>query len=1466
VYAFDASFFGISRAEAKAMDPSQRLMLEVTYEAFENCGMTLDQVRGSNTSCYVGQFATDYREILFRDPDLAPKYTVSGSGTSFVSNRLSWFFDLKGPSFTLNTACSSSMVALHEACESLRKGESDMSVVGGSNLILSPEMFTFLRSQNFIAPDGKCKSFDISANGYGRGEGVAAIILKPVHLAIRDGDPIRAVIRASGVNQNGRTKGITLPSTDAQIELIRRTYASAGLGFHETTYVDAHGTGTAAGDPIELEALGKTLGQGRTNEQKLLVGSCKPNIGHTEATSGLASLIKGIFALETGLIPPNIYFNTPNPNIKFEEWNLAVPTELTRWCPESCRRMSMCSTGYSGTNAHIVMEDAHSYLVRERQVDVLHFTSLTSGMHTTPAFSRYKGRSRLTGRKPISTQPSKSPGRRLFLLSSTDKEGVKRQASALAEYVKARLPDCGREEHLLCDLAFTLSEKRTRLPWCSYVCATSLPDLQAQLSDDAALFKPTKAITTPRICFCFTGQGAQWASMGKELYHEFAVFRQSVDEAGAFFQDALDCPWDAATELFNDKPCSRLSDPYFAQTLCTVLQIALVDQLASWNIKPDYIIGHSSGEIGGAYSCGALAREDAWKVAYYRGLLVSRMLTRIPELGGGMVAAGIDQGEAQKLIDHEGEGKVVVACVNSPSSVTLSGNRPQIKKLEKMLTEREIFARQLEVPTAYHSPYMEQIASDYVYAILDVQPQDLGKDCTMFSTVTGDIIDPLELGPLYWMKNLISPVCFYGAVQTMLDTPTKSQGRTIDLIIELGPHSTLSGPLKQILQHADVNGVEYTSALSRDHNAVETMMTAVGHLVTVGVSVDLVKVNEAGRLVSTPESPRMLPDLPPYAWNHDQSYSALSRAERLYQQLGRKADSGLLGTLLPSTHASEYAWRGYLGAESMQWVQDHQIEDSILFPAAGYLALGIEAAQQVADQGQKVEAYRLQDVVILSTCVVPPDGDVEMLVMLRPHGPFAREQGSACLEFTISSCNDGSNLRENCRGLVRIDYAAADQSPMAIERLAERHAVAVRARQIEEDCQKEIDHDAFYDDLAKMGVRYGEHFKLIRDILIGDGQSRCKTASQRWSKKNATCEPKLIHPATLDAMFHAIFAARLGSSAGVIEMVLPTTFDEVIVYQGACAGRQINYRGVAWAEQHGLRELMGSVDMFDASSKELLVQVNGARLRSTGANGLSGASQGPRPVCTRLEWQPATDMKAGSTAIVPFHKDDIVLLLPDQASELTTSLSASIHELLCSKGVAVQTVTWPAQSEFLARRTVISLVDLDGKRFICASASDFSALRDTSLEAARLIWVSPVSAGGSIVTGLARSVRNEMPSSDFRCLEADASDQDPVALASSIVTLATYATEDREFRQQGANLFVPRYAPDLGMDTKIADIAHGKEKVVMASLKKLGDVRKLHVKKPGTNMKNPMYRLHHGANWEAVSLTSSFDLRSRMLL
>lgn len=581
VYKFDASFFGISPKEAKAMDPSQRLMLEVAYEAFESAGLTLDDVAGSNTSVFAAQWTCDYRDMMARDLQDAPTYAATGTGTTLLSNRLSWFFDLRGPSLTINTACSSSMVALHQACESLRRGESDMALVASANVALCSDMFTYLGKQNFLSSSGKCKSFDATGDGYGRGEGIAALVLKRVPTAVEESNPIRAVIRGTGVNQNGRMKGITLPSVDAQVALMKGTYQSAGLPVSDTAYVEAHGTGTKAGDPVELEAIGRAIAQGRKSDsgKAVIVGSGKSSIGHTEASAGLASIIRSVLILETGLIPPNIYLTELNPNLRLDEWNLTIPTKLTPW-PSDCefRRISVCSTGYGGTNAHAILDESHHYLRKRGLLD-------GEPIERPPLWSA-------ADHTCDSSSANPSPPKRFLVTVSSDNEkGLQEQLASLAQW-------CSNIEHsdrgdALADLAYTLDQRRSHFTWRTSIVASSVSELKvaAETASKSSVSHGKRVLDNSGLCFVFTGQGAQWPRMGQALYLESPTFRASIDAADTYFQDVLKCSWSVLEELFRNDSNSRIDRHVYSQPLTTILQMGLVDILQEWDIVPEWIIG-----------------------------------------------------------------------------------------------------------------------------------------------------------------------------------------------------------------------------------------------------------------------------------------------------------------------------------------------------------------------------------------------------------------------------------------------------------------------------------------------------------------------------------------------------------------------------------------------------------------------------------------------------------------------------------------------------------------------------------------------------------------------------------------------------------------------------------------------------------------------------------------------------------
>ncbi|KAK8016789.1 type I iterative polyketide synthase [Apiospora rasikravindrae] len=859
VYKFDASFFGISPKEAKAMDPSQRLMLEVAYEAFESAGLTLEAVSGSNTSVYAAQWACDYRDMMARDLQNAPTYAATGTGTTLLSNRLSWFFDLRGPSLTINTACSSSMVALHEACESLRRGESDMALVAGANVILCPDMFTYLGMQNFLSSSGKCKSFDATGDGYGRGEGIAALVLKRVPTAMEEKSPIRAVIRGTGVNQNGRMKGITLPSVEAQVALMNKTYQSAGLPVTETAYVDAHGTGTQAGDPVELEAIGKVIGQARCSDsgRKVIVGSGKANIGHTEATAGLASVIRSVLILESGLIPPNIYLTQLNPNLRLDEWYLEIPTQLTSW-PSGCesRRISVCSTGYGGTNAHAIIDESRHYLQTR---GLLHDVQAVR----PPAWAA--AGQQVVKALPDATGPIFSrPKRFLFNLSSNHEKGVQHELASLAQWCSA-IDNEDDNEDTLVDLAYTLDQRRSHFPWRTSITASSISELKeaAETAMKGTTSHSKRAMDDPGLCFVFTGQGAQWPQMGRKLYQESATFRASIDAADKYFRDDLRCSWSAVDELFRDESESRIDEYAFSQPLTTVLQMGLVNLLDEWNVKPDWIIGHSSGEIAGAYCLGALTKQDAWKIAYSCGAFES-------EQEGSMMAVGLSEHEADSIISQHALGKVVVACTNSPNNVTLAGDSDSLGSLEQLLQSRGICSQRLRVDVAYHSSHMESMAPNYHEAISKVVPSEGIQGRVMFSAVTGKAIEAKDLGPEYWVKNIVSKVKFSEAVSSLMTAfPEREK-----IFVEIGPHHTMQTPLKRVITScfaSPAQSFEYASLLSRGKDSAATAYTSAGQLFSLGARVNMATLNEP----TTGRRPRLIVDLPPYSWRHEDTCNAI---------------------------------------------------------------------------------------------------------------------------------------------------------------------------------------------------------------------------------------------------------------------------------------------------------------------------------------------------------------------------------------------------------------------------------------------------------------------------------------------------------------------------------------------------------------------------------------------------------------
>lgn len=628
----------------------------------------MDEIQGSQTSVYCGCFTNDYNAMTTKDLEYYPKYTVTGTGNSILANRISYFYDLHGPSATIDTACSSSLVCFHMGAQSLRAGEADLSIVVGSALHFDPNIFITMTDLGMLSTDGRCRHGDASGSGYVRGEGITAMILKRQRHAEASGDSIRAIVRGTGVNHDGRKQGITLPSAQAQAALIRSTYHNAGLDPADTTYVECHGTGTKAGDPRELRAISEVFSPGR--KEPLFVGSIKTNIGHLEGASGVAGLIKSTVALEKKIIPPNMHYHIPNPDVDFEKWRLEIPSEPKDWkvkASDTPRRASINSFGYGGTNAHVILEEY------------------------TPAVSPpYKHGMPVGLANMIQKRPYLVP------LSSHSEKAGKRMAGKLAAFLRDNTkvnPEV---------FATSLSRRRTMHRFRSFAIGSTTGSLISRLEEPlpAAQWKG-KLESPPRVGFIFTGQGAQWFGMARALIEQCPLYLQTLQKCDQILQSLSQHPptWSIVTELLRNKDDTKLSQTEYSQPICTAIQLALIDVLSQWGIKPSSVVGHSSGELAATYAAGVLSFENALVAAYYRGVHMGGGAAAPDSIPGAMMAVGMTEAEVEAELEPYA-GRVAVAAMNSPSSFTLSGDSDAIAELHEKLGERKVFARRLQVAQA----------------------------------------------------------------------------------------------------------------------------------------------------------------------------------------------------------------------------------------------------------------------------------------------------------------------------------------------------------------------------------------------------------------------------------------------------------------------------------------------------------------------------------------------------------------------------------------------------------------------------------------------------------------------------------------------------------------------------------------------------------------------------------------------
>ncbi|RAL08735.1 fatty acid synthase S-acetyltransferase [Aspergillus homomorphus CBS 101889] len=1054
---FDTFFFSIPPYEAARMDPQQRKLLEVVWECLENAGET--HWRGKDIGCYVGVFGSDWLCLVDKDHQATDRYYVLGTGNFTLSNRVSYEYDFRGPSMTIETGCSGSMVALHEACQALSSGQCSSAIVAGTNLILSPTMMTSMSENMVISPSGMCRTFDEEADGYGRGEAINALYIKPLSHAIRDNDPIRAVIRATATNSDGKTPIITAPGMNSQKSLIEATYRRAGIeNLSQTAYFECHGTGTQAGDEAEVSVVAELF-----RAKGITIGSVKTNVGHSEGASGVTSIIKSVLCLEQKVIPPTIY-QTLHPDIPFAKSNLSVPSEPTSWPQDHLERISVNSFGIGGTNVHAILESYSPNTEVDVEADVA----------------------------SVAHCPNRAE---LLIVSASTEKSLEERTSAIVEFAN-KYPEA------LSDLAYTLRIRREHM--ANRAFGVVRPDSPI----DVSAFKSYKAQDHP-VILAFSGQGVQWPGMGKALMKMFVEFRAAIEEMERILQSLPDGPnWSLAEEITKETD-SHIHEAHMTQPLCIAFQIALFHVLASLDLKVQCLVGHSSGEIAAAYAAGAITLRCAIILAYYRGVAIG------PEQGcGSMFAVSLG---SQEISPYLREG-VAVACINGPQSVTLSGYIEQLEKTvrEIKLQRPEAICKPLKVNVAYHTRQLAHCGRVYESLIAPHIEHPTSHMPPLASVVTCSIIeDPSELGASYWRRHLECPVLFQGAVELIMKAETRPH-----VVFELGPHPALSAPLKQIWrnQAAGVNHVYIPTITRGDNDPEAQILKAIGLLHSNGVSVNL-KPGEFHR------EGKVLTTVPLYPWQRDKPLWSESRAVREWRQSSMPHHE-LLGCRVTETSELEPTWRNLLSIYSVAWICDHVLEGSVVFPAAGYIAMAGEAIRQLFPT---TKGFTIRNLMLKSAWILEHKKTFEVITSLKPI-KYTDVEDSEWYSMSVI-VHDGTSWTKHCQGQVRSE----DHERQHIE----QSNAYIRS----------VDSKTWYEALSKKGITYGACFRGLKTISADPvaptaTASICDDAPKHDSRY-------FVHPTAIDQCLQLLSVAQShGLKRCLTGLGIPASIAEIYIAQG----------------------------------------------------------------------------------------------------------------------------------------------------------------------------------------------------------------------------------------------------------------------------------------------------------------------------
>jgi acyl transferase domain-containing protein/surfactin synthase thioesterase subunit/NADPH-dependent curcumin reductase CurA/NADP-dependent 3-hydroxy acid dehydrogenase YdfG/aryl carrier-like protein len=1333
---FDNEFFNIFPKEAERIDPQQRLLLQTTYEALEDAGDTMATFRGSRTAVYMGVFMNDYWDIQV---DPGNRYSISphvpmGASLTSLANRISYLYNLKGPSVSIDTACSSSLVSVHLACQSIWRNEADAAMAGGVNIMINPESTVMMSKGNFLSPDGLCKSFDEKANGYVRSEGVGIVYLKPLAKALSDGNKIYGLIRGSSCNSDGFTpEGFTVPSPTAQTVMLEAAYRDAGVDVNRAQFIEAHGTGTPVGDPLETRAFANVFGH-RPANKPLLIGSVKSNVGHLEGAAGVTGLIKLALCMHNKVIPGNLHFNKGNPKIDFENWRLKVVDKTTEWpTPEdgSPRVGGVNSFGAGGTNAHAVLEE------------------YVPSIHGTTALPAEPS----TDRKPTQSLC-------LFTTSAQTEEALKQLLLNYKDYLASSTAS-------LSDVCFNAGKHRSALRHRLAIVAADKNDFAAKVDAyiGGNLLSGVEYCVSqekqPKLGFVFTGQGPQWHAMGRELIEQEPLFRDVIHRIEEHFFKLAG--WSLLEEMSRSEADSKVSDTRIAQPAIMAIQIALVELWKLHGVKPQGVVGHSIGEVAAAYTAGALTLEQAVQVIYHRSRGQHQATGK-----GLMLAVSVSLAEAEKLIADVSD-IVSIGAVNGPESVTLSGDEAPLRAIAEKLEARDIFNRFLKVNVPFHSHHMEPLKEELITSLQDLVPAQA--KIPLYSTVTGKQEDGTHLLSNYWYDNVREPVYFSPALEQMVNDG-------FDLFVEVGPHPALTVGAEELFTKLQAKAAIYPSIRRKEDELLRFMQT-LGALHIGGLPLDWLKLYpEARRIHDLPRYPWQLSSF----WFESRSHREHRLGRRFHPHLIRHQDSGLGEDI----HAFEIL----LDRNAEPYMNDHRVDDIIIFPATGHLELATAAARKAFGESFGF----LEDVNFESGLFLPDEGEAPdiRLEIFSAEGRYwlmSRDRSNADAAWTKHS-----NGRMNCLG---------DAFVPTIVSLTE-----LQAR-----INDRLPVQPMYNDLKQSGLYYGTTFRAVQNLWTTKGEILGKVCLHESLEYGIG--DYLLHPSVLDACLHTIFAAKMSGPDEERGIYLPVHIERYKFFRQPKGNVVWSYVRVTEASAAFLN---GDFVIIDEDG-ETVAEVQGLRCKY-----IAGSRKNEEDLaysgCYEYCWQDAGDLNlkaaTGTEALLigdaAFDHSPLLQALTGTGLKVITMGEGFDHQVNLLDRQAVQEVLSGIKTAHpsLSRIIVTLPMGLENEDGLPEQTATLAwkllnvnnAVIGNELQA--VLWfmnrhselVLPddriVNLAQSPVFGLTRVMTNEYPMVIAKVVDLGQADSEEFNLLAAILASTANGGNESEFAIRGERLFVKR--------------------------------------------------------------------------